>query len=97
MANERVQKSLAVILAAAVAGYLQLMGADEEGTLAALTAHRVELADRAMHRARCGKTCRCGPKACREMREQGSVRSSYPGATALGALHEFFGRTAQRI
>ena len=43
MAEEPVQRRLAAILAADVAGYSRLMGGDEEGTLAALTAHRTEL------------------------------------------------------
>ncbi len=38
-----VQRRLAAILAADVAGYSRLMGEDEEGTLAALTAHVKEL------------------------------------------------------
>ena len=45
MAEERVQRRLAAILAADVVGYSRLMGADEEGTLAALKAHRCELID----------------------------------------------------
>jgi adenylate cyclase len=40
MAGERVQRRLTAILAADVAGYSRLMGADEEGTLAQLKAHR---------------------------------------------------------
>jgi class 3 adenylate cyclase len=36
---------MAAILAADVAGYSRLMGTDEEGTLARLTAHRRELVD----------------------------------------------------
>ncbi len=43
MAEERVQRRLAAILAADVVGYSRLMGADEVGTLAALKAHRKEL------------------------------------------------------
>ena len=43
MAEERVQRRLAAILAADVAGYSRRMGEDEEGTLAALDAHRTEL------------------------------------------------------
>ena len=43
MAEERVQRRLAAILAADVVGYSRLMGKDEEGTLAALTAHRAKL------------------------------------------------------
>jgi adenylate cyclase len=40
MAEERVQRRLAAILAADVAGYSRLMGSDEEGTLAGLKACR---------------------------------------------------------
>ncbi len=43
MAEERVQRRLAAILAADVVGYSRLMGADEAGTLAALKADRKEL------------------------------------------------------
>ncbi len=58
MAEERVQRRLAAILAADVAGYSRLMGDDEEGTLAALTAHRSELIEPAIaeHRGRLVKT-----------------------------------------
>ena len=45
MAGERAERRLAAILAADVAGYSRLMGADEEGTLAALKVVRNELAD----------------------------------------------------
>ena len=45
MASERVARKLAAILAADVAGYSRLMGADEAGTLARLKAHRRELID----------------------------------------------------
>ena len=38
MAEERAQRRLAAILAADVVGYSRLIGADEEGTLAALKA-----------------------------------------------------------
>jgi TolB-like protein/Tfp pilus assembly protein PilF len=40
-----VQRRLAAILAADIAGYSRLMGADEEGTLARLKAHRCALLD----------------------------------------------------
>ena len=40
MAEARVERRLAAILAADVAGYSRLMGVDEEGTLAALKAYR---------------------------------------------------------
>jgi adenylate cyclase len=51
-------RRLAAILAADVAGYSALMGLDEEGTLARLTAHRGELVDPtiAKHRGRIVKT-----------------------------------------
>ncbi len=45
MASERVERKLAAILAADVAGYSRLMGVDEEGTLAQLKTHRRELID----------------------------------------------------
>ena len=43
MAEQRVQRRLAAILAADVVGYSRMMGADETGTLARLTALRSEL------------------------------------------------------
>src|ERR1700737_2567165 len=54
LATERVERNLAAILAADVAGYSRLMGADEEGTLARLKAYRRELIDPniAEHRGR---------------------------------------------
>ena len=42
MAEQRVERRLAAVLAADVAGYSRLMGADEEGTLSRLNAHRRE-------------------------------------------------------
>jgi adenylate cyclase len=45
MSEERVERRLAAILAADVAGYSRLMGVDEEGTLAALKAIRRDLVD----------------------------------------------------
>ena len=58
MARERVERRLAAILAADVAGYSRLIGADEEGTLARLKARRRELIDPkiAEHRGRIVKT-----------------------------------------
>jgi adenylate cyclase len=55
---ERIERKLAAILAADVAGYSRLMGADEEGTLARLKACRRELMDPeiAEHRGRVVKT-----------------------------------------
>ena len=52
MAEKRVERRLAAILAADVAGYSRLMGRDEEGTLARLMAHRRELVDPKVHEHR---------------------------------------------
>src|SRR5438128_1251450 len=56
--QERVERRLAAVLAADVAGYSRLMGADEEGTHAALTALRREVSEPkiAEHRGRIVKT-----------------------------------------
>jgi adenylate cyclase len=48
MAEERVNRKLAAILAADVVGYSRLMGVDEEGTLAALKQHRQAVFDPAV-------------------------------------------------
>jgi adenylate cyclase len=45
MAKARVERRLAAVLAADVAGYSRLMGVDEEGTLAELKAYRHDLID----------------------------------------------------
>jgi TolB-like protein/class 3 adenylate cyclase len=56
--SERIERKLAAVLAADVAGYSRLMGADEESTLARLKACRRELIDPkiAEHRGRVVKT-----------------------------------------
>jgi len=58
LATERVERRLAAILAADVAGYSRLIGADEEGTLARLKTHRSALIDPkiAQHKGRIVKT-----------------------------------------
>ena len=58
MATGRVERRLAAILAADVAGYSRLIGADEAGTLGALRAIRAELIDPVMtaHHGRLVKT-----------------------------------------
>ena len=58
MAEDRVNRRLAAILAGDIAGYSQLMGIDEEGTLRQLKAHRKELVDLKIveHRGRIVKT-----------------------------------------
>src|SRR5215469_16172029 len=58
LSTERVERRLTAILAADVAGYSRLMGADEEGTLAQLKTHRRALLDPKIteHRGRIVKT-----------------------------------------
>src|SRR5579872_1701613 len=58
MAEARVERRLAAILAADVAGYSRMMGADEVGTLAALKALRRAIVDPAIaeHHGRIVKT-----------------------------------------
>jgi adenylate cyclase len=58
LSGDRVERRLAAILAADVAGYSRLMGLDEEGTLAALKEHRRAVVDPriAEHRGRIVKT-----------------------------------------
>jgi adenylate cyclase len=58
MADDRVDRRLAAIFAGDIAGYSRLMGADEEGTLRQLKAHRKELIDPKIteHRGRIVKT-----------------------------------------
>jgi adenylate cyclase len=58
MAEARVERRLAAILAADVVGYSRLMGADEESTLAALMAHQREIIEPSIsgHRGRIFKT-----------------------------------------
>jgi adenylate cyclase len=58
MNEERVQRRLAAILAADIAGYSRLMGDDDERTLRDLKAHRVALIDPKIteHRGRIVKT-----------------------------------------
>ncbi len=58
MSEKRVERRLAAILAADIAGYSRMMGADEEGTLARLKAVRAELIDPAIanHHGRIVKT-----------------------------------------
>jgi adenylate cyclase len=62
MAEKRVERRLAAILAADVAGYSRLMSQDEEGTLAALKGLRKSLIDPMIeeHRGRIVKTTEMG-------------------------------------
>jgi adenylate cyclase len=58
MAEDRVDRRLAAIMAGDIAGYSRLMGADDEGTLRQLKGHRKELVDPKIteHRGRIVKT-----------------------------------------
>ena len=58
MPKDQVDRRLAAIFAGDIAGYSRLMGADEEGTLRQLKAHRKELVDPKIteHRGRIVKT-----------------------------------------
>src|SRR5215213_8262164 len=58
LTEERLERRLAAILAADVAGYSRLMGEEEAGTLTRLRAHRRELIDPkiAEHKGRIVKT-----------------------------------------
>ena len=58
MAEARVERRLAAILAADIAGYSRFMGTDEVGTLSALKAHRLDVVDPAIaaHKGRIVKT-----------------------------------------
>jgi adenylate cyclase len=58
LVTQRVERRLAAVFAADVAGYSRLIGADEEGTLARLKAHRRELIDPKIseHKGRIVKT-----------------------------------------
>ena len=86
MATERVERRLAAILAADVAGYSRLVGVDEEGTLARLKAHRRELIEPKIieHRGRIVKTTGDGILA-----EFGSVIDALRSAIEVqGAISE---------
>src|SRR5260370_8326046 len=52
LTKKRIDRRLMAILAADVAGYSRLMGADEEGTLAQLKTHRRDLTDRSIKKHR---------------------------------------------
>ena len=77
MAEHRVERRLAAILAADVAGYSRLMGLDEEGTLARLKALLRDLIDPeiAEHRGRIVKTTATG---CWSSSPASSMRCAAP-------------------
>ena len=82
MAEERVERRLTAILAGDVAGYSRLMGADEEGTLKRLNAHRREFLEPkvAEHRGRIVK--RSGDGVLDRICERGRCRTLRRGDTA---------------
>src|SRR6516165_798145 len=87
--SARVARRLAAILAADVAGYSRLMGADEEGTLSRLKALRAEAIDPkiAEHKGRLVKTTGDGLLV-----EFGSVVDAL--RCAVEVQHEMAGRNA---
>ena len=80
MAEARAQRRLSAILAGDIAGYSRLMGANEEGTLATLRAHRGEFIDPtiAQHRGRIVKTTGDGILLISECRGRGPMRARGP-------------------
>ena len=95
MAEQRVQRRLAAILAADVAGYSRLMGLDEIGTLAALKALRRDIVDPAIaeHNGRTVKTTGDGMLV-----EFASVVDAVNCAMGVqGKIAERNGGAAQRI
>jgi adenylate cyclase len=104
VAQGRVERRLAAILVADVAGYSRLMGADEVGTLRALQAHRGELVDPAIaeHHGRIVKTTGDGmlvefasvvdAVACAAAIQQGMALRNAGGSPdrrdSIGALRE---------
>jgi adenylate cyclase len=83
----RVERRLAAILAADVAGYSRLIEADEEGTLGRLKALRAEMIDPkiAHHKGRIVKTTGDGlrsafPRAFRRMQRAASTSPSRTSA-----------------
>ena len=99
MAEARVERRLAAILAADVAGYSRLMGVDEEGTLAALKAYRRELIDPkiAEHRGRIVKTT--GDGALGRICKRGRCSALRHGNSARhgGAERRYSRRAADRV
>jgi adenylate cyclase len=80
MAEKRVERRLAAILAGDVAGYSRLMGADEEAALESLNAHRREFLEPkiAEHRGRIVK--RTGDGVLVEFASAVAAPSKYNGA-----------------
>jgi adenylate cyclase len=96
LSGERVERRLAAILAADVAGYSRLMGQDEAGTLARLRTHRREFIDPkiAEHKGRIVKTTGDGLLV-----EFGSVVDALRCASEWqrGMTERYVGRSDDRI
>ena len=77
LTGERVERRLAAVLAADVAGYSRLMGVDEEGTLAQLKAVRKTLVDPAVanYRGRIVRTTVTNVGRVRQRRRCRALRS----------------------
>src|SRR5438445_92578 len=91
-------RRLAAILAADVAGYSRLMGADEEGTLERLKALRRELLDPkiAEHHGRVVKTTSAGAAAPRQAFDRGIALRQYERRSRAGVFRRRYGRGDHR-
>ena len=92
MVESRVERRLAAILAADIAGYSRLMGSDEEGTLASIKACRREIIDPKLseHRGRIVKTT--GRRRSRRVCERGrrnSLRHGNPTLNGSSTIRMF--------
>src|SRR5205085_2273645 len=87
MAEARVQRRLTAILAADVAGYSRLMGADEEGTLAALKALRRGLTRPSGVLARSARASRWPKPGPLDGDSSGSARRGRIGLPPCSACH----------
>src|SRR5262249_28167962 len=90
-------RRLAAILAADVAGYSRLMGADEEGTLAALKALRRELADPKEHRGRIVKTAGDEPRYRDRQKEWSILLRCSCSSGDQPDPHKMFPRHSRRL
>jgi class 3 adenylate cyclase len=107
--QQRVVRKLAAIVAADIAGYSRLMGADEVGTLQALKAHRKALIDPtiAAHHGRIVKTTGDGmlvefasvvdAVTCSVAIQRGMINRNADGGIVLSSRTEDDGRTRNEV
>jgi len=94
LVTQRVERRLAAVLAADVAGYSRLIGADEEGTLARLKAHRREVIGPKVveHRSRIVKTTGDGLRWWTPTRPTGCIARVQAAMTERNAAEPPEGR-----